>query len=183
MMITFHTLSHPSTISQNQINIYISITSWMSQICTWSFCTISSEDNDLHIDPQHPACDDWYDGMFSLSMWYLFYSNMHLTVNITYIYIELSLCGTFGCCIWYVFAFASFIIYICKYQHPTRYGFRSWCIESKWFQMISGCTICYALWINNPFFISTINQQSFVYVIVVQFVQWSELYVNSIWYW
>ena len=86
MMITFHTLSHPSTISQNQINIYISITSWMSQICTWSFCTISSEDNDLHIDPQHPACDDWYDGMFSLYMWYLFYSNMHLTVNIIYIY-------------------------------------------------------------------------------------------------
>ena len=141
MMITFHTLSHPSTISQNQINIYISITSWMSQICTWSFRTISSEDNDLHIDPQHPACDDWYDGMFSLSMWYLFYSNMHLTVNITYIYWTVTMWNFWMLhmicfCICFIHN-----IYICKYQHPTRYGFRSWCIESKWFQMISGCTM------------------------------------------
>ena len=177
----------------------------MSQICTWSFCTISSEDNDLHIDPQHPACDDWYDGMFSLSMWYLFYSNMHLTVNIIYIYIELSLCGTFGCCISYVFCIC-FIHNIYIYWTVTMWNFWMlhmicFCIcfihniymqisasykiwvqilmhriemipNDKWLHnatttyTILGKLICYALWINNPFFIPTINQQ-FVYVIVV----------------
>ena len=85
----------------------------MSQICTWSFCTISSEDNDLHIDPQHPACDDWYDGMFALYMWYLFYSNMHLTVNIIYIYIlNCHYVELLDAAYDMFFAFASFITYI-----------------------------------------------------------------------